>query len=105
MWLCKLSRSIYHRCHLSVRNVSETLLLKLSHLAAGLRSWSALGPSLSARRTAPIRRGDAVALAGRWDLVPGMKELSPGTGSAPAALRRPSPLRALNFGFLSVQEE
>lgn len=37
------------------------------HLAAGLRSWSALGP-----RCLPSaqHRGDAVAVAGSWDLVP-----------------------------------
>lgn len=78
------------------------------HLAAGLRSWSALGPRCLPRAQHPPTGGMPWLwqAAGTWSpALSGPKELSPGAGSAPSALCCPSPLHALNFDFLSVQEE
>lgn len=74
VWLCKVPRSMDHRCHLPVTNIPETLLSPASPAGPSPRCWAAIlecsGASLSSQGAAPTHRGDAVAVAGSWDLVP-----------------------------------
>lgn len=74
MRLCKLPRSMDHRCHLSVTNIPETLLSPASPAGPSPRCWAAIlecsGASLSSQHAAPTHREDAVAVVGSWDLVP-----------------------------------
>lgn len=99
MRLCKLPRSMDHRCHLSVTNIPETLLSPASPAGPSPRCWTAIlecsGASLSSQHAAPTHRGDAVAVVGSWDLVP----------SSLRAKRAQLCAIPAHFDFLSVQEE
>lgn len=101
VWLCKLPRSMDHRCHLPVTNIPETLLSPASPAGPSPRCWAVIlecsGASLSSQRTA---QGGCCG-CGR-QLGPGPQ---PSPGQRSSALHHDSPRCALNFDFFSVQEE